>query len=474
MERVEQVTCERNNSIALSAILNKNEFDAHKCEFLSKCSSQQCASTSQKPPSVGGTNLPSRGSSRSKASSSSTVKRRAAEAEFIAAQIRAEQAKERAEEEFQQQLMQVQLEQRQQEMQLQLKQQQQQKSQREAQRELEVAAAKLQVWDQSDEKSESSPRTVRKPAPIKPMVESTIPSSFSSNSLPNFSMNPNIPTENMAGQCATQDQMPSVGELNSIVTAVNAPLTTTENRRVSFSECSLTRPKSEQSVHAGDNFLCRPTSVYANETTAHSRIVGSSERPLKLTSTQNYHNNGGPRYSVEDNWNPRNYYRPNLRPNMSQARQPPGFASFAPYPYNVSYDELFLPRPEFKKFNGNPLEFRSFISNFETHVEPRVHDNTMLFCLLLQHCEDKIKSKIEHYADRGTFAYRLAKDRLQREYGRECLIADMCEQNLINAPSVNNNDPEGLKHYSEILEKALITLQGLSTFGSVNSLDSMT
>ena len=278
----------------------------------------------------------------------------------------------------------------------------------------------------------------------------------------------------MAGQCATRDQMPSVGEFNSIVTAINAPLTTTENRRVSFSECSLTRPNSEQSVHAGDNFLCRPTSVYANETTAHLRIVGSSERPLKLTSTQNYHSNGGPRYSVEDKWNPRNYHQPNLRPNVSQARQPPGFASFAPYPYNVSYDELFLPRPEFKKFNGNPLEFRSFISNFETHIEPAVHDNTMLFRLLLQHCEDKIKSKIKHYADRGTFAYRLAKDRLQREYGRECLIADMCEQNLINAPSVKSNDPEGLKHYPEILEKALITLQGLSTFRSVNSLDSMT
>ena len=109
LEKVEQVTCERNNSIALSAIQNKNEFDAHKCEFLSKCSSQQCASTSKKPPSVGGTSLPSRGSSRSKASSSSTVKRRAVEAEFIAAQIRAEQAKERAEEELQQQLIQVQL-----------------------------------------------------------------------------------------------------------------------------------------------------------------------------------------------------------------------------------------------------------------------------------------------------------------------------------------------------------------------------
>ena len=50
----------------------------------------------------------------------------------------------------------------------------------------------------------------------------------------------------------------------------------------------------------------------------------------------------------------------------------------------------------------------------------------------------------------------------------------MCEQRLFSAPSVKSNDPEGLKNYSEALEKALNTLQTLSSFASVNSLDSMT
>ena len=261
MQKVEQIENEKNNSIALSAFQNKSEFDAHKCEFLSKCGLQQYASSSKKPPSLEGTSLPSRGSSPSKASSSSTVKRRVAEAEFIAAQIRAEQAKERAKEELQ-------LQQQQHEMLIQLQQQRTIRSQREAQRELEVAAAKFQVWDQSDERRENSEgnyRTVLTPATNKPMTERTLPSFFSTNSL----MNPNISTENIAGQCATRDQTPLVGELYSKVTAINAPLTITENRRVSFSECSLTRPKSEPLVHASDNFLCRPTSAYAGEMTAH-------------------------------------------------------------------------------------------------------------------------------------------------------------------------------------------------------------
>ena len=31
---------------------------------------------------------------------------------------------------------------------------------------------------------------------------------------------------------------------------------------------------------------------------------------------------------------------------------------------------MFLPRPEFPKFSGDPLEYQAFMQNFETHVEP--------------------------------------------------------------------------------------------------------
>ena len=64
--------------------------------------------------------------------------------------------------------------------------------------------------------------------------------------------------------------------------------------------------------------------------------------------------------------------------------------------YNVDYNSMFLPRPEFPKFKGNPLEFKSFLNNFETHLEPRVHDERTLFCLLLQHCSEDIQGQINH------------------------------------------------------------------------------
>ena len=54
------------------------------------------------------------------------------------------------------------------------------------------------------------------------------------------------------------------------------------------------------------------------------------------------------------------------------------------------------------------------------------------------------------------------------------MIADICEQKIKEAIQVKANNPESFKRFSETLEKTLVTLQNLSSFSSVNSLDNMT
>ena len=98
-----------------------------------------------------------------------------------------------------------------------------------------------------------------------------------------------------------------------------------------------------------------------------------------------------PRVACPPGFTPLTYAQPSNSLYNQYARQP-------------SYDELFLPRPEFKRFNGNPLEFNSFLINFETYVELRVHDQKMLFCLLLQHCEASVKERIEYFSEKGNSA----------------------------------------------------------------------
>jgi len=60
------------------------------------------------------------------------------------------------------------------------------------------------------------------------------------------------------------------------------------------------------------------------------------------------------------------YFNANHYAPRSAIRLPPGFIPFS----YLSYDKMILPRPEFKKFSGDPLEFKTFFTNFKTHIEP--------------------------------------------------------------------------------------------------------
>ena len=176
-------------------------------------------------------------------------------------------------------------------------------------------------------------------------------------------------------------------------------------------------------------------------------------------------------------------YHPDRRQNQSytapqpcsvyaSTRQPLGPAAYeflAPRPtvrplYHdqpVYFDDRFVPKPELPKFDGNPFNYRNFMLNFETHIESRFRDPKILLCLLLQHCDRKIRDRIQHFSDKGIFGYRMARDRLEREFGQPCIIAEACEQRLKGSSAVKSNDPESLKEFSELLEKTLISLEDI-------------
>ena len=125
-------------------------------------------------------------------------------------------------------------------------------------------------------------------------------------------------------------------------------------------------------------------------------------------------------------------------------------ATTFPFPWqtNLSSKSLFLPRPEVAKFSGDPLEFKSFLSNFETHVESRVTDQNALFCLVVQHCADPIKDKIKHFSEKEELFYQSAKQTLIKEYGFPWVVSDVCEQTLKNFPPIKHRDAEELKRFA--------------------------
>ena len=128
---------------------------------------------------------------------------------------------------------------------------------------------------------------------------------------------------------------------------------------------------------------------------------------------------------------------------------------------SVNYDSLLLPRLEFPKFSGDPLEYKAFMNNFETHIEPRVHDEKTLICLLLQHCSKDVKDRIEHFATSEVQPYTVAKQRLNKEYGSPWVISDACEQRLKKFPSVRSGDGKQLRRFAELLEKTGVIVKDI-------------
>ena len=141
---------------------------------------------------------------------------------------------------------------------------------------------------------------------------------------------------------------------------------------------------------------------------------------------------------------------------------------------SVNYDSLFLPRPEFPKFSGDPLEYKAFMNNFETHIEPRVRDEKTLICLLLQHCSKDVKDRIEHFATSEVQPYAVAKQRLNKEYGSPWVISDACEQRLKKFPSVRSGDGKQLRRFAELLEKTGVIVKDIRQYTSLDSLDMLT
>ena len=146
---------------------------------------------------------------------------------------------------------------------------------------------------------------------------------------------------------------------------------------------------------------------------------------------------------------------------------------YQPWLYNVDYDSMFLPRPEFPKFKGDPLEFKSFLNNFETHLEPRVHDERTLFCLLLQHCSEDIQGQINHLASQEA-CYQRAKQKLVREYGSPWIISDACYQKLKEFPAIKSGASRQLKTFCELLEKTLEITKDIPRYTNLDTLDTLT
>ena len=103
-----------------------------------------------------------------------------------------------------------------------------------------------------------------------------------------------------------------------------------------------------------------------------------------------------------------------------------------------------LPKPELSSFNGNPLEFWSFMRSFQNSIEKNTSDEGEKLTFLLQYCtgaaKDAIKSCVTMDPASG---YQTARKLLKDRFGHPFKIATAQVNQITRGPPVKSNDQKG-------------------------------
>ena len=128
---------------------------------------------------------------------------------------------------------------------------------------------------------------------------------------------------------------------------------------------------------------------------------------------------------------------------------------------------LTLPKPDFKKFNGNPSEYASFISYIETYVESSVKDSRQQLSFLIDSCVDIAYDSISFLSQckDPNAAYHRAKGTLKELFGGKHQINRAVINECASGSQIKCDDTEEMKRLVISMKKAEVTLEesGLSS-----------
>ena len=137
-------------------------------------------------------------------------------------------------------------------------------------------------------------------------------------------------------------------------------------------------------------------------------------------------------------------------------------------------NELELPKIEFLKFKGDPMQYTQFMKVLELNVERAVCDPSRKLLLLIQHCKGEAKRMIEFcLLLEPDLGYQKAKEVLLNNFGRKNIIARAFIEKLQKGHQINSEDSKGLIDLSKGIEECEVTLESLRFQSNLNNYEIM-
>ena len=120
-----------------------------------------------------------------------------------------------------------------------------------------------------------------------------------------------------------------------------------------------------------------------------------------------------------------------------------------------------LPQPRVPTFDGNPVEYRTFVRAFESLIESRTSSSTERLYYLEQYTAGDVKELVRschHLApDEG---YAEARRLIEKKFGDDFRIASAYESKALNWPPVKSEDGSALSRFSVYLASCKNAMKG--------------
>ena len=133
---------------------------------------------------------------------------------------------------------------------------------------------------------------------------------------------------------------------------------------------------------------------------------------------------------------------------------------------------MSIPKVEIDKFEGDPLEYGSFMSVFDELVDRRVNDSQVKLTRLLQYTSGPAKGAIKNCAlIGGEDGYVQARNILKNRYGNNHLVSKQIIDSLKSGKSVTK--PQELQQLGDDLSMAITALMKMGKYDELNTQQSI-
>ncbi|XP_072164399.1 uncharacterized protein [Diadema setosum] len=132
-----------------------------------------------------------------------------------------------------------------------------------------------------------------------------------------------------------------------------------------------------------------------------------------------------------------------------------------------------MPKSDLTQFDGNPLEYCSFINKFEATIECKPVNDKMKLMYLIQFCAGKARDSIENCTFLGPEGYRKAREILHDQFGQPFLVTTAHMRKVLSREQIRPNDGAALWDLTRAMRRCEMVLSHMGFQADMDSSDNL-